>query len=147
MIDEKLKYRAKLTKKLDTFSGRYMSNTKWSKLFKVLSQNHELIGKCLIKDVWDNVLREIRIPRIDGYSVVFNEKGINDTMTGGPTSFKEIQWIEFPSKWTVNRPMGQQILESFTYYQDISEISNKIAGIGELEIELSPEKLIVYGYK
>lgn len=147
MIDGNLKYEARLAKKLGSFSGRYMNNSKWTKLFRVLSQHDDVVKKCLIKDVWDNVLRELKIPSFDEYPMVFNEKGINDTMTGGPSSFKEIEWVEFPSEWTVNRPMGQQMLEPFTYYQDILEISNKVAVIGELEIELTSEKLIVYGYK
>jgi len=147
MINENLKYQERLTKKLDAFSGRYMSNSKWTKLFSALSGHHEVIRKCFIKNVGDNVLREICIPPIHKYSETFNEKGINDVMTGGPLTFKEIEWVEFPSNWTINRPMGQLMLEPFTYHQDKSEINNKVAGIGELEIELTPEKLIIYGYK
>jgi predicted DNA-binding protein (MmcQ/YjbR family) len=119
MTDKYSKYQIRLSKKLDVFNAKYMSNSKWIKLFNILSLHSDLVSKCLIKDVWDDVLREVNVPSIDEFSIVFNAKGINDVMRGGPTEFKEIEWVEFPSEWKINRPMGTHQLEPFTYHQNI----------------------------
>ena len=147
MIDEGEKYQVRLTNKLSEFSARYMSDTKWTKLFKALSLHSDLIGKCLIKDVWDDVLRELKIPMANEYADVFHDKGIKDVMTGGPTAFKQIEWIEFPSNWEISRTMGKLKLEPFIQTQDVSEIKRKIEEIGQLESEMTSDKLIIYGYK
>ncbi|POY37973.1 hypothetical protein C3K47_05465 [Solitalea longa] len=129
------KYQQKLDLRIADFSTRFMNNAKWSKLFKKLSENCDLINKCLVKDVLDNILREIKIPALEKFDETFYSKGINDIMVGGPSTFKAIEWIEFP----------YQITERQT--QDLLKIKNLLEQIGQLEIEYTPEKLMVFGYK
>jgi len=124
-----------------------MSDTKWTKVFKTLSEYYAIINKCLIKDIWDDVLREIDIPSVENYSTTFHNSGIKDVMTGGPSLFKEIEWIEFPSNWLIEREMRNEKLEPHKRSQDILKIKECLLTIGQLEIEMTTDKLILYGYK
>lgn len=141
------RYERKLSNRLNDFSGNFMSNTKWKKLFLKLSENKDHISKCLIKDIFDDVLRDIEIPTIENYASTFDDEGIKDVMSGGPSTFKEIERLEFPSQWEIIRDMRGQILEPHKYKQDIFQIKNVIQQEGQLEIEFGPDKLIIYGYK
>ncbi len=141
------KYEQRLEKKIDSFSARLMSDAKWTKVFKTLSQHSDLIKKCFIKDIWDDVLREIHIPSLEGYAETFHDSGIKDVMTGGPSVFKQIEWVEFPSNWVVRRQMRNEELESHKYSQDIFTIKECLLTVGQFEIEMETDKLILYGYK
>ena len=146
MTFDKDKYEKRLAFRLDRFSGKFMSNTKWTKLFETLSRNKETVNKCLEKSIWDEQLREIHIPPIEEFTETFHDTGFKDGINQ-PSNFKEIEWIEFPSKWTISRQMRGQTLEPHKYEQDIIKIKNEIDRIGQLETGLDNEKLIVYGYK
>jgi len=141
------KYEKKLANKLAKFSSTFMSNTKWTKLFEKLSQNKDSINMCLMKNIYDELLREICIPKIDNFTTVFHDKGFNDSYRNQPYLFKEIQWIEFPAKWTIGRQMRGQNLEPHKYEQDILKIKKQIENIGQFQIECESDKLIIYGYK
>ncbi len=141
------KYHQRLEKKIESFSARLMSDTKWTKVFKTLSQHSDLINKCLIKDIWNDVLREIHIPSLESYTETFHNSGIKDVMTGGPSVFKEIEWVEFPSNWVIARQMRNEKLEPHKYSQDILKIKECLLTVGQLEIEMETDKLILYGYK
>jgi hypothetical protein len=147
MTFDKKKLEKRLAFRLNKFSGKFMSNAKWTKLFETLSKNDKTIKKCLGKSIWDDYLREIHIPPIDEFSETFHDTGFKDSGGNQPSNFKEIEWIEFPSKWTISRQMRGQTLEPYRYEQDIIKIKNEIDCIGQLETELDNEKLIVYGYK
>jgi hypothetical protein len=147
MTIDKEKYEKRLAFKLDKFSGKFMSNAKWTKLFEILSKNKETINKCLEKSIWDDLLREIHIPPTEEFAETFHDTGFKDNGSNQPSNFKEIEWIEFPSKWTISKQMRGQALEPHKYEQDIIKIKNEIDRIGQLETELDNEKLIVYGYK
>ncbi len=127
-----------LANELNKFSGKFMSNSKWTKVFEKLSQNIDIINKCLMKDVHDELLRQIYLPTFENVSFTFHDKGFKDYGGNQPYRFKEIQWIEFPSHWTI---------KSQKYKQDILKIKNQLHNIGQLEIECDEEKLIIYGYK
>ena len=137
----------KLANRLNEFSGNFMSNAKWTKVFVKLSENKDLISKCFIKDIFDDLLREIKIPSIENFSTTFNDNGIKDVMTGGPSPFKQIEWLEFPSQWTIKREMRGQTLQPQKFNQDILKIKNLLHDVGQLEIECDEDKLIIYGYK
>jgi hypothetical protein len=141
------KIQKRLDNKLSEFSGRFMSDSKWTKLFKALSQNKGIVKRCLIKNVLDNTLREIEIPLMEKFGGTFNDKGIEDIMTGGPTSFKEIEWVEFSSHWTIDRNMRTEKLEPHKYQQDISKIKTVADTVGQLVTVLDDDKLIIYGYR
>lgn len=141
------RYERKLANRLNRFSGNFMSNAKWTKLFMKLSDNNDLILKCDVKTIFDEVLTVLEIPSKENFLNTFYDKGIEDVMTGGPTTFKEIEWIEFPSQWVISREMRGQILQPFNFSQDILKIKNLLEDIGELEIEFDNEKSVIFGYK
>lgn len=140
------KYHEKIDKKTKHFSGRFMNDTKWIKLFETLSQNKDCINKCFEKSIWDDLLREIHIPAIQDFSSTYHNKGFKDG-PNQPSLFKEIEWIEFPSNWTIKREMRGQSLEPHKFEQDIVKIKSLVQSIGLFEIESDTEKLIIYGYK
>jgi len=147
MTIDKEKYQKKFQQQLDNYSGRFMSNSKWTKLFKKLSQNSELVNKCLVKGIWDDNLSEIQIPNIDNYSETFNDIGIRDVFISGPYQFKEIEQLVFPKVWTIGRKMRTQVLEPFKTEQDIKQIMYIINKLGKFETKIDDEKLILYAYK
>lgn len=144
-IDSNRKKR-QLTNSLRKFSSSSMSNAKWTKVFRKLSENSDLVTKCLIKDIYDDFLRQVFIPPVKDFSSEFNGRGLQDGRNQ-PYQFKEIEWLEFPSKWIVRKEMRGQILEPQKFEQNISKIKTILQEVGELELELDNEKLILYGYK
>lgn len=137
----------KISNKIDGFSSKYMSDAKWTKVFTILSQQSQLVNKCLIKDILDDVLREVEIPTSENFSETFHLSGIKDIMQGGSSLFKEIEWIEFPKNWTIDRQMRNEKLSPHKHEQDIFKIKQALEKAGELETEINDEKLIIYGYK
>lgn len=132
---------------MKAFSGCYMSDAKWMKLFTHLSHRSELILRCYIKDVSDDALREIKIPSFINFTHTFNNKGINDIPPAGPMLFSHIERIEFPAEFKFPRQMREQLLEPRIIKQDIKQISEYILKIGKFETEFCAEKLIIYGYR
>ncbi|ASV05702.1 hypothetical protein B2G47_06155 [Leptospira interrogans serovar Canicola] len=141
------KYQTKLKNKINQFSTQFMSNTKWTKFFRILSINRDIIKNCFIKDVWKDGVYKINIPPIQEFSHNFYDKGIRDVLTGGPLLFKEIHWVEFPAEWEIERTMRALILEPQKFKQDIFKIEALLNEVGLLKIEATGlRKLIVYGY-
>ncbi|WP_324027832.1 hypothetical protein QSV08_07765 [Maribacter sp. BPC-D8] len=142
------KYQKQLKTKIDMFSGQFMNNSKWTKLFKELSNNSIETKKCLIKSVFDTILREIEIPNADNFNESFSKTGTNDNITfGGPCAFKEIEQIIFPQEWTSDRQMRDQKLEPKIYNQNITNIKSIIDSVGKFEMEINNENLIIYAYR
>lgn len=141
------RYERKLEKRLASFSGSYMNNAKWKRLFQALSNNKVIVKKCLLQDVLDDVLREIEIPGDIDFNKTFNITGINDVMTGGPGEFITIEKVIFPATWTISRINQEEALSPFVYNQDLANIKSIIESIGQFELELDANQLILYGYK
>ena len=142
------KYLRKRANRINSFSGSYMSDPKWTKVFTILSQQADIATKCLEKSIWDDHLREIPIPTFENFTDSFSQTGILDGVGSvGPTSFDEIEWIEFPAIWTISRRNRNEQLEPFKYKQDIIRLKKILKAAGELETEINNDKLIVYGYK
>jgi hypothetical protein len=53
---DKEKYDKSIVFKIDKFSGKYMSDTKWTKLFETLSKKIQTVNKCFVKSIWDDLL-------------------------------------------------------------------------------------------
>ena len=124
-----------------------MNDAKWVKLFNILSQKNTLINKCLMKDVHDDILRQIYIPTAEDFASAFNDKWFNDKGGNQPYKFKEIEWLEFPSQWEIKREMRGETLEPIKFQQDIVTIKNVIEEVWQFEMQFTKEKLIIYGYK
>ena len=141
------RYHKELEEKVSLFTAKFMSDTKWLKLFTRLSQQDGLVKKCLIKHVWNDIPVEIVLPSPAHLNHTFYKKGIMDVITGGPMLFKEIEYISFPSTWAIPRKMRTEKLAPFEYTQDIIPIKKIIDETGTFEIELQDGTLIVYGYR
>ena len=147
METRKERYQRKLENRISEFAGSHMNNSKWSKLFRELAKYNELIGRCLIKDVFDSVLHEIEIPQSEDYLHAFHASGIYDVIIGGPYLFIEIEQIIFPRTWTINRQMRSEKLIPFQHEQNIEGIMKIIGGLGEFEMEIDNSELVLYAYK
>jgi len=129
------------------YSGAFMNNTKWIKLFKVLSEHSHDIRKCMVVDIYDDIKRELIVPTIVEFDTTFIANGIKDIPFAGPILFKEIRWIEFPSVWSIARTMREQELEAQRYNQDLDMIGELLSGIGGLVMERDEEGLKIIGYR
>ena len=147
MTIDKEKYLKKLEHRLELYTGKFMSNSKWAKLFKKLSQHADIINKCFVKSIWDDNLQEIQIPNPNMYSDIFNDNGIKDVFIGGPFQFKEIEQLVFLKTWTHRRQMRTQNLEPFKYQQDIEKILDIVRQVGKFETHIDNDKLVIYAYK
>ncbi len=147
MTIDKEKYLKKLEHRLELYTGKFMSNSKWTKLFKKLSQHSDIINMCFVKSIWDDNLQEIHIPNPNMYSDIFNDKGIKDVFIGGPFQFKEIEQLVFVKTWTLRRQMRTQNLEPFKYQQDIEKILDIVRQVGKFETHIDNDKLVIYAYK
>lgn len=128
------KQQQRLEGRIAKFSGKFMSNSKWFKLFNTLSVDSSLVNRCLIKNIGDERLRELEMSTYKHFTDTFHNKGIKDVTLGGPILFKEIELIEFPAKW-----------QSKT--QDLLAIKKLIIQTGKYEDYLDNDKLIIYGYR
>ncbi|MBE0301968.1 hypothetical protein [Leptospira interrogans] len=99
-----------------------------------------------MKDVYDSIIRQIYIPSSESFSSTFYAHGFQDGRNQ-PYKFKEIEWIKFPSQWTIPREMRSEKLELQSFKQDINKIMMSLNAIGKLEIDFDEEELIIYGYK
>lgn len=106
-----------------------MSNSKWLKLFKILSENHQIIEACRVKNIHDEMLRKLTIPPLEQFPSTFFEKGIRDVMQGGPTSFHGIELIEVTTKKAA---------------EHLEEVLSKR---GQFETAINGDTLTIYGYK
>ena len=137
----------KLDRKINTYSGKFMSNSKWLKLVKALSANHKIVNKCFIVCLNHDRPQKLLIPPIEKFYDTYNNNGIKDVIVGGPILFKEIKWVEFPAAWSNKRKMREQILEPLYFTQNLDLIQQLIESIGELNIERDEHYLKIYGYK
>ncbi len=89
-------YDRKLNLKLSEFSGHFMNDTKWRKLFHLFSTEGLGVVKVKIISVWkdgDSSSDELDINQLKNFENTFNKSGINDVLIGGPLYFKEIKKI------------------------------------------------------
>lgn len=130
------KFELKRERKIGEFSGRLMSDSKWTKLFKTLSSICVKTTLCKLTDIYDGNSNVIELPTTDEFDSVFDGNGIKDVLQGGPLLFKEIKWIEFPVYYP-----------NKAYNENIDQIEIEINKIGRFEIERDQNALKIYGYK
>lgn len=115
------------------FSASFMSDSKWVKLLKALSEIGDSIRSCKVKLIWDDSLRDLRIDSTLSYEFDFYEHSMEAMVSGQPKGFydyKELEWIEFSNQ-----------------EQDIEKISSYIKSIGQFELEKTADGLRLYAYK
>lgn len=126
--------RAKLENIIRTrFSAFYMSDAKWVRLLKALSEIGPSISECRVKLVWDEGVGNLRVDENICFGFDFYENSMEAMVS--PSSkgwhfYKEIEWIEFSDNG-----------------QDLGKIEAHIRKFGVFEFEARSEGLRLYGYK
>ena len=117
------------------FKSSDMSNSKWDKLLKKLTDIFEEVHVNL-KLIYDEKVEQtyIDIPDIKPFFIE-------------PILYKEVEWIEFPSMYEDyisrdNLKAGKRI-----YSQDIKKILKVINSIGKFKLDSKEDCIKIYAYK
>ena len=133
-MKHKLEYaREKKEKIIGSFQSSYMSDSKWVKLLRVLSNSAGLVSSSKVKLVWDEEVREIEINENISYNFDYYEKSMESMISGYPKGFydyKEIEWVEF-----------------LLLPQNISKFDEVLDSVGKFEMEAIENGFRLYGYK
>ncbi|MGG9999560.1 DUF6678 family protein [Pseudovibrio ascidiaceicola] len=124
---------------LQHYSSALMSNTKWHKLFAVLSEASTGIEQIIIKFVDNTNTHTMQVPRTRDLNA---PRSFIDTIEFGPIELCAIEWIKVP-KLAKPRIDGVPVSAA---KQDIDLILTKITKIGQLPIEVSNDTLKITGY-
>lgn len=119
----------------EKFKASFMSDTKWEKL---IDHTSEVFNKVFVNY---KLIYSEEIYSTSFYSSDFKPFFIE------PTTYKEVEWIEFPAQYKDyvnrnNRKAGEK-----TYQQDIKLLAKEIAKLGQFETEISNTGIKVYGYR
>jgi hypothetical protein len=117
------RHQKRFEKAIASFSGKFMNDTKWLKLFQAISNHSSLVAKCQVKNIGDEFIRILEIPSKEDFEETFHKKGIKD-VPAGPAKFKEIEFIKFPTQWENGKNIS---------HQDIEAISDFISLIAQFE--------------
>jgi len=128
MAIDKNKYLRIHQNALNKFSGKFMSNSKWLKLFKLVSDNLNIINGYTIIDIYDDIPCFVDAVDLIHFEEVYNTDGIKDVIRRGPMLFKEIRWIEL-------------------HANDAGFLEKILPQLGELVIEKDENSFKIYGYK
>jgi hypothetical protein len=115
------------------FHASYMSDAKWVRLLRALSEIGSTITECRVKLVWDEATRNLRVDENIDFGFDYYAASMEAMVSGSPKGFyeyKEIEWIEFTNNG-----------------QDLRKIEDHITSTGMFEIEARPEGVRLYGYK
>jgi hypothetical protein len=122
-------YLRKQQNALNVFTAKFMSNSKWVKLFRAISEHLDKVEYCEINSIYNSDRsQELEIPSSENFQDTFQEKGIRDVLIGGPILYKEIQSIRI-------------------YVKEPDSFEEMIQSLGEFSIERDSKFLIIYGYK
>ena len=107
-----------------------MNNSKWIRLFKVLSTINTKVNSCLLYSIYnDQRAINLEIPSEAEFNSTFYSSGIRDVIIAGTILFKEIRFLEI------------------CYDKNIDEINALITNLGKLEIERTETCLKIYAYR
>lgn len=130
----KLDYeRDKSEKIIKEFSGSFMSNAKWVKLFTTLSSIKGICCEAQVKLVWDESPRNIRIDDDLEYDFVYFDSSMEAMIDGYPKGwyeYKEIEWL-----WMSDSEPQLELIE------------NEINKLGRFEIRREPNSITLFAYK
>lgn len=150
------------------FTSYLMSNAKWRKVFHILGS--PALGLSMftfrevghvhpVYDAHDEGRRNGRPPRdeLEAWKWLeelpppdmIGEGGIGDCLHGGPLYFRAIEWVEIPARyvipadpdWVANKAERQVV------HQDITAAARALSAAGQFPIELTDERLRLYGYR
>ncbi len=132
-----INYQSKNAEQLikEKYNAAFMNNTKWVKMINILVYQFDSIF-LNYKLIYDEII-EGALFDIADMEPYFIE----------PIKYKEVEWINFPTKYKIwinvnNRKAGMK-----EYSQDIKSIKEALENIGKFDLEMYPENLRLYGYK
>ena len=127
------------------FSASFMNNVKWVKLISLTVANTSGFRKCLVKLIWEEQenLRELLFDEDTEFDFNYYNSAMEAMVSGEPAgwyAYKEIEWLDFPG--VIKDSTG-----SIMTKQDLQQIQNLLATIGEFETEITADKLRIYCYR
>ncbi len=117
----------------ERFTSSSMSDAKWLRLLEVLVEMQPPLGGCKVKLVWDDAVREMRIPDHDSLGFDYYRSSMEGMISGSPRgfySYKEIEWLEFP-----------------IHGDAATSLARRIAAAGEFDLEASAGGVRLYAYR
>lgn len=132
-------YVFKLDKQLKQFSYSYMNNSKWKKLFIAIFQNTNLIKQCVVVNIFESGINQLRLDTPTVEKNIYQEFMLNSLNTGEyAIYYKGICYIEFLKTHQTN-PKSME--------QNIQEIKKYLSNFGIFEFEETKNYLRVMGYR
>ncbi|MCL2489726.1 MAG: hypothetical protein FWF36_03220 [Propionibacteriaceae bacterium] len=132
-----------------SFSGCFMNDTKWRKLFHACCLNRELIVRCCLKELdapQPTCSRDYLFPAVDRFSQSFWDTGMGEVVwPSGFVVYRHIAWIRFPRTWTV--PRGKPGVPAAITGQDVDQIAVAVLVGGSFETSIDGDGLTIYGYR
>ena len=141
-----------IDKKIASFQNRYMSNSKWIKLFLTLYKNIHVIKSCKVNDfINPNVIYiTTNLQNIEYEKYIHNECIENILLQNhldcrDVCYYKEIEYLEFLKCWN-DRPIYRLIAPKIIE-QNTAIIKEIVTGAGKFEWEENEKYLRILGYK
>ena len=116
-----------------------MSNAKWRKFFRVVARDSEHVSTATWKLVGEP---EPLVGYLPGVKDIW-ETSV-DNCLNGPVEYKQIEWVELPSKVEFRRYKGAPIS---VRAQDLGSVANALRAEAQFPLEDTPTGLRVHGYK
>jgi hypothetical protein len=117
----------------ERFSSSFMSDSKWVRLLEVLVVLQPRVEFCKAKLVWDESLREMRIPESSSLGFDYYRNSMEAMISGSPRGFylyKEVEWIEL-----------------LVTEKNAEAVANQIRKAGEFELIPGETGLRIYAYR
>ena len=132
--------------KLRLSKASFMNNSKWEKLFKAVANSEISLCGESIKFIDAEKCYEHFSLKYDGlYSWV--RYSTRDGSGGGPSYYKDIEWIFVPAVYEIERWNREERLQPKRITNDISALKKLIDELGVYEYDFNEEGLKIYGYK
>ena len=118
-----------------------MSNAKWVKLLATLVAQWPLIQACQVKLLWEeaSVERWLHLDEHTSYQFNYYASAMEAMISGTPglgwTAYKEIEWLDFPKRFSAKATE-----------QDLLAIQQTIEAVGQFQLDTFPDKLRLYAY-
>jgi hypothetical protein len=125
------------------YSAKLMNNTKWRKFFLTVARVLEAkapwgapwLTRCRWRPVGDKApMREVQAPRENDILETY----IRDGVWGVPVEYREIEWVEIPEEFEINK------IRKAT--QNVSEVYEALTRVAQFPIERTQDGLRITGY-
>ena len=131
-------------RRIAEFHGSYMNNTKWRELL-CLVYDSGLVRRIGIKLIFtgNTPTPQGPWPMNVAAEQLFHDTWVDDFTAFGPFPYSEIEWVDFPATWPVER--GRLVPPRFQT-QDVGAIKDLVSTLGQFETD-DADGLRVFGYR